>query len=93
MSKKRSKKERHPSPIIGSDGEEQFFVEKILDKDEVDGCWMYKIRWAGYSPTHDTWEEAERMQEEVPEIAEEFEKKLAARKRKSQTKSESSQPR
>lgn len=62
MARKRSKQQqRRPSPVIGSDGEEQFVVEKIIGKRKIEGVLEYHIRWDGYSSEDDTWEEADKL--------------------------------
>ena len=34
----------------------EFEVEKFVASEEIDGIPHYKIRWAGFSPSKDTWE-------------------------------------
>ncbi len=36
--------------------EDEYLVEKILDKKEVDGKLYYLVKWEGYEETESTWE-------------------------------------
>ncbi|OJT13242.1 Transposon Tf2-12 polyprotein [Trametes pubescens] len=44
-----------PGPIVTAHGEEEFFVEKILDRHRVGRGWQYLVRWLGYGPGSDSW--------------------------------------
>lgn len=44
-----------PGPIVTPDGEEEFYVEKILDRRPVGRGWRYLVRWLGYGPGSDSW--------------------------------------
>lgn len=57
-------KRKLPEPI--SDGQDtalapNFEVEDILDSRVINGTLEYKIRWAGYDSTHDTWEPSHQV--------------------------------
>lgn len=54
-----------PNPLIGSDGEELFVVEKIVEERRVDGYLEYKVRWEGYPPSEDVWKDAKEMKVSV----------------------------
>ena len=44
-----------PGPILNTDGEEEWPVERILDKRRRGRGWQYLVRWSGYGPEHDEW--------------------------------------
>ncbi|KAJ3537343.1 hypothetical protein NM688_g6704 [Phlebia brevispora] len=44
-----------PGPIVGPRGQEEFFVERILDRRRRGRRWQYLVRWRGYGPEHDQW--------------------------------------
>jgi transposase InsO family protein len=44
-----------PGPIIGPTGEEEWPVEKILDRKRCGRGWRYKVKWAGYDEGPDDW--------------------------------------
>ncbi|QRV92840.1 Retrotransposable element Tf2 protein [Ceratobasidium sp. AG-Ba] len=50
-----------PPPVITSEGEEHFEVDKFLDWKIKDGKWHYRVRWKGYGPLDDTWEDVEDL--------------------------------
>ena len=53
------------SPILIPEGNE-FIIEKILDKKGD----RYKVKWAGYNTP--TWEPANVIEEDVPQLVEKF---------------------
>ena len=61
-----------PKPVIIK-GEEEFEVEKILNKRTVRGKKKFLVRWKGYIAGEDTWENRENL-ENTKELVEEFEK-------------------
>jgi len=61
-----------PKPVI-IEGEEEFEVEKILNKRMVRGKEKFLVRWKGYMAEEDTWENKENL-ENAKELVEEFEK-------------------
>ena len=65
------KKEQPASVII--EGEEEWEVERILNKRRVRGKDKYLVRWKGFTAESDTWEERENL-ENAKEAIEEFEK-------------------
>ena len=61
-----------PKPVIIK-GEEEFEMEKILNKRIVRGKKKFLVKWKGYTAEEDTWENKENL-ENAKELVEEFEK-------------------
>jgi len=61
-----------PKPVIIK-GEEEFEVEKIINKRTVRGKEKFLVRWKGYMAEEDTWESRENL-ENAKELVEEFER-------------------
>jgi len=61
-----------PKPVIIK-GEEEFEVEKILNKRIIRGKEKFLVRWKGYTVEEDTWENRENL-ENVKELIKEFER-------------------
>ena len=61
-----------PKPVI-IEGEEEFEVEKIINKRMVRGEKKFLVRWKGYMAEKDTWESRENL-ENAKELVEEFER-------------------
>jgi len=61
-----------PKPVIIK-GEEEFKVEKILNKRTVRGKKKFLVRWKGYTAEEDTWENRENL-ENTKGLVEEFER-------------------
>ena len=61
-----------PKPVI-IEGEEEFKVEKILNKRTIRGKEKFLVRWKGYMVEEDTWENRENL-ENTKELVEEFER-------------------
>jgi len=61
-----------PKPVI-IEGEEEFEVEKIINKRIVWGKEKFLVRWKGYTAEADTWESKENL-ENAKELVEEFER-------------------
>lgn len=65
----------------GSESEEEFIVEKILDKRIVSGGKTeYYLKWKGYDDSENTWEPVENLT--CPELIAKFEEQYKAKKQK-----------
>lgn len=49
------RKLERPGPVVGDAGEEEWFVEKLLDKRRCGRGWRFYVRWRGYRPEADSW--------------------------------------
>jgi len=65
-------KKEQPLPVI-IEGEEEWEVERILNKRRVRGKDKYLVRWKGFTAESDTWEGRENLRN-AKEAIEEFEK-------------------
>jgi len=61
-----------PKPVI-IEGEEEFEVEKILNKRIVQGKEKFLVQWKGYTAEEDTWESRKNLGN-AKELVEEFER-------------------
>jgi len=61
-----------PKPVI-IEGEEEFEVEKIINKRIVRGKEKFLVRWKGYTAEANTWKSRENL-ENARELVEEFER-------------------
>lgn len=63
----------------GADGEpeEDYVVEKILDRRVIKGKTQYFLKWKGYPDSDNTWEPIEHL--ECPELISAFEEQYKAR--------------
>ena len=59
-----------PEPIV-IDGKEHHVIDKILRKEKRNKQLWYKVRWRDQDRT-ETWEPGERLQQDVPEMLERF---------------------
>jgi len=64
-----------PKPVV-IEGEEEWEVEKILNKRKVRGKDKYLVRWKGFTAEGDTWESRENL-ENAQELVEEFEEEYS----------------
>ena len=67
-----------PQPVIIEE-EEEWKVEKILNKRKVQEKDKYLVRWKGFTVEGDTWESRENL-ENAKELVEEFEKEYEGEK-------------
>ena len=65
-------KKEQPAPVI-IEGEEEWKVEKILNKQWIKGKDRYLVCWKGFTVESDTWEGKKNL-ENTKEVIEEFEK-------------------
>jgi len=62
-----------PPKLVIIEGEEEFEVEKILNKRTIRGKEKFLVRWKGYTVEENTWENRENL-ENAKELVEEFER-------------------
>jgi len=63
-----------PPKLVIIEGEEEFEMEKILNKRIVRGKEKFLVRWKGYTAEGDTWESKENL-ENAKELVEKFKRK------------------
>ena len=59
--------------------EEEYIVEKILEKKKMGSIWKYKVKWEEYPEEECTWEPRENL-ENVKYLIDEFERKNGDKK-------------
>ena len=62
-----------PPPLVKVNGEKEYKVEEILDKQERRGKTRYLVKWKGYTVEENIWEGLENLKNAREKI-EEFEK-------------------
>ena len=62
-----------PPKLVIIKGEEEFKVEKILNKRTIRGKEKFLVRWKGYTTQEDTWENRKNL-ENAKKLVEEFER-------------------
>ena len=50
-----SRRFEEPNPIITNDGDEEYYIERILDARRRGRGYQYLVRWRGYGQEHDRW--------------------------------------
>jgi len=65
-------RKKMPQPVV-IEGEEEWKVEKIMNKRKVRGRDKYLVQWKGCMAEEDTWESRENLKNTM-ELVEEFER-------------------
>ena len=50
-----SRKFKEPPPILNPEGDEEFFIDKILDQCRRGRGYQYLVHWRGYGHEHNRW--------------------------------------
>jgi hypothetical protein len=75
---------RPPPPPLTTEEGEKYSIDRIVRKEQrrkpgdKSRRTYYRVRWQGYGPNEDTWESADDLQEQVPELVRAFESSLAS---------------
>ena len=69
-----------PPPPVEIEGAQEFEVQEVLDSRRFRRKLQYKVRWKGYSPADDTWEDADHL-ENAEEEVEDFHRRYPSAKR------------
>jgi len=65
-------RKKQPAPVVIKE-EEEWEVERILNKQQIRGKDKYLVRWKGFMAESDTWEGKENL-ENAKEVIEEYER-------------------
>jgi len=68
------RQKKQPSLPVIIEGEEEYKVEKVINKRKRYGKWKYLVRWKGYMAEEDSWEREANLKN-TKEVVEEYEKK------------------
>ena len=68
----RGQKKQPALPVI-IEGEEEYEVEKVINKRKRYGKWEYLVRWKGYTAKEDSWEKKENLKN-AKEAVEDYER-------------------
>ena len=61
-----SEEDEEESEEEEEEADEQYVVEKILDKKEAeDGTFLYRVKWRGYGYEENTWEPIENLTDDT----------------------------
>jgi len=66
--------------------DEEYIVEKIIDKKKVGSIWKYKVKWEGYTEEDCTWEPKENLKN-VKYLIDEYEAKHGEKEKSKSEKS------
>lgn len=44
-----------PGPVVTVDGQDEWMVEKLVDRKRCGRGWRFLVRWVGYGPESDSW--------------------------------------
>ena len=58
-----SRKFEEPPPVLTPEGDEEFFIDKILDQRRRGCGFQYLVQWRGYGQEHDRWLVGSELQE------------------------------
>ena len=62
-----------PVPLTDSRGEKHYHVERLLRSKRQSGRTLYLVKWRGYALEQSSWEPAERLLQDVPDMVAAFE--------------------
>jgi len=64
---------KQPTPLVIIEGEEEYEVEKVINKRKKYGRWEYLVRWKGYMTEEDSWEREKNLKN-AKEAVEDYER-------------------
>jgi len=64
---------KQPTPPVIIEGEEEYEVEKVINKRKKYGRWEYLVRWKGYTAEEDSWERKKNLKN-AKEAVEDYER-------------------
>lgn len=84
MGKKNKKSESQKQEVepaeVGEDlEEEEYEVERVVDKRVINGHVQYLLKWKNYPDSENTWEASDGLQ--CPDLIAEFEKQVQEKKK------------